>query len=510
MLSIKTALKPHQLEHLKLTTRKKRCVLADKPGKGKSIVALASFAHLCNHNLVDIAFVMGPLKNYTEKVWERECRTHSNINCISLDRIASLSKNKQDIARLIKTRGILIYAKHSHLKSQFNLIQYIFTCGVKVYTILDEFHAFRNPESSLHLRLKAILNTQPTAVIGLSATLLSKSLEDAYTLLDLIKPGVLGTRNFFIDNFCKTEEEVIGRTSFGLRKVRKVVGFSNIELFYKYVDGYLLSGSSTFAPEYHFVTYRLTDEELKVYRRIANGLAHRQVEDESDATWLKNAVSGGEVEVPKTQVLIDEHSSRFIYLQYGADGIISVDGEFSAKMSSKLTKLVEVLDPIIEKGLSCLIYVAYYESLNIVQKILAQRYKDKVKIVEASGRSVLEDGVVTQNTVAKKSHILLATKAGSESVSYFFINQVIFFHTPTVPDTVSQFVGRITRLNTLFPGDLHVTFITANNVDMYKLLLVSAKSNQIELLSGLDQNLPTGMRTKLSTKELKRRLIWNL
>ena len=182
-------------------------------------------------------------------------------------------------------------------------------------------------------------------------------------------------------------------------------------------------------------------------------------------------MAAGEVtRAPKTQVLIDEHSSRFIYLQYGADGIISVDGEFSAKMSSKLTKLVEVLDPIIEKGLSCLIYVAYYESLNIVQKILAQRYKDKVKIVEASGRSVLEDGVVTQNTVAKKSHILLATKAGSESVSYFFINQVIFFHTPTVPDTVSQFVGRITRLNTLFPGDLHVTFITANNVDMYKLL----------------------------------------
>lgn len=515
MITIKTKLKDYQTPHLEIMRRKRRVVLAEKPGRGKTLTTLAAFADICNRkdsegrSVVDIAFVMAPRSAYEKKVWEKECKAHTDIQSIDLERVSALIKNNQSLDRLLRKKGLLIYAKHSHLKSEFELIKRIFQSGLKIYFVLDEVHAFRNPESELTMRLRAILATNPMAVVGLSATLLSKGLEDSYHLLSLIKPGCLGDLAFFTDTFCRVEEQVIGRSQFGLRKIKKIVGFKNAELFNQYVKDYLLTGESTHTPKYQFHRYDLTKPELEIYRKIADGLAHRQIEGEPDSEWLKNTLKTS-VTTDKYLAPLDEYSSRFIYMQYAADGIISPLGEFSDDISSKIASLITVTDSIVKKGQSMLIYINYYESLKIVTSVLGKRYRDKVTIVESSGRNVLKEGIVTQHTVKLKPTIILATKAGSESESYFFMNNVVFFHTPTVPDTVSQFVGRITRLNTLFPNDLNVHFVTSANIDMYKLVLISSKSRQIELLSGLDENLPKGFRSRYSIKELKKRLLWAL
>ena len=98
-------------------------------------------------------------------------------------------------------------------------------------------------------------------------------------------------------------------------------------------------------------------------------------------------------------------------------------------------------------------------------------------------------------------------------MSYYYINNVMFFHYPTVPDTFVQTVGRITRINTLFKDNLHVWLMMKENIDMYKLLILSNKTKQMEQVAGEEMNVPdmfkdVSMRER-NLKRFKNKLLWN-
>ena len=124
----------------------------------------------------------------------------------------------------------------------------------------------------------------------------------------------------------------------------------------------------------------------------------------------------------------------------------------------------------------------------------------------------MADSDVTEAKCKLKPHVILCTKAASESASYYFIADVIFFHIPTVPHVFVQLNGRITRKNTLFPGDLHCWIFRSNNVDLYKLLVVSAKSFQMEIVQGEELNIPPDYKAIMQKadrlEKMKKILLW--
>ena len=112
-----------------------------------------------------------------------------------------------------------------------------------------------------------------------------------------------------------------------------------------------------------------------------------------------------------------------------------------------------------------------------------------------------------------KSHLILSTKAGSESSSFYYINNVILFHNPTVPETFTQIVGRITRVNTIFESDdLHVWIFRSDNIDLYKLGVVCHKAAQAEIVVNEEKNIPDEYKEKFKDADVvqmcKKYLLW--
>ena len=208
---------------------------------------------------------------------------------------------------------------------------------------------------------------------------------------------------------------------------------------------------------------------------------------------------------------VARHSSRFIYLQAATDGVLSERGTQDRQNGTKTTLLIKEIEKIAAKKESALVYFEYYSSLEVVERMLYEK-KLPIKILKSTGTSVLSDKDVTEASVKTKSHIILCTRAASESSSYYFMNNVILFHVPTTPSTFTQMVGRITRKNTLFMNDLHVHIFRSENIDLYKLILISIKSYQMELVSGEELSIPNTYKHYATQKgvvsKLKKMLLW--
>lgn len=211
---------------------------------------------------------------------------------------------------------------------------------------------------------------------------------------------------------------------------------------------------------------------------------------------------------------ITAHSSRFIYLQYAADGIIKDDGKLGKLSSSKHLMLLDLVSKIVEKRQSVLMYFSYYASLQTFEYQLNRMFAGKIRILKSTGKDSLDSNQIDEKMVSKIPHIILSTKAGSESVSYYYINNVIFANCPTVPDTMTQMVGRITRINTLYPDDLNVFIPRCPNVDDYKLLVVSHKTSLMEAVSEAEGNIPDVFKSVKWTsghlKKYKNELLWHI
>ena len=227
--------------------------------------------------------------------------------------------------------------------------------------------------------------------------------------------------------------------------------------------------------------------------------------------WINYIMNNDVDEKPPRIKDVNLHSSRFIYLQSAADGVLNSDGTLTKDNSTKINLLLDIVKSIVEKGQSCIIYFDYYFSLDVVKERV-ECSGLRCKVLESTGKSVLKAGEVTESSCKQIPHIILGTKASSESESYYFINNIIFFHIPTVPSTMIQTVGRITRKNTLYPNDLNVYIFRSNNIDLYKLITVSSKTYDMELVQGKERNIPDDYKSTItradSIDKYKRILLW--
>ena len=136
----------------------------------------------------------------------------------------------------------------------------------------------------------------------------------------------------------------------------------------------------------------------------------------------------------------------------------------------------------------------------------------KCRLLETTGEKTFKPDEISEQKVKQVPHFILTTKAGSASVSYYYINNVIMFHIPTTPETFSQTIGRISRVNTIHRGNLQAWVFRSENIDLYKLATVSHKAVQAEILTNNEQNIPPDYKQEFSSadniKLMKKLLLW--
>lgn len=507
-----TELFDSQKQFVNKLVRRAHTILSGKTGEGKTLSCLYAFAWIkdTTSKRYNNLLILAPLSAHKKHVWATDVKKFTNMSSISLDEFTDRVHNGEDIDTLLQKYDV-IYGKHTHVKTLAKeVIKYIVSKDAIV--CLDECHTFRNPKADLTIQTREALEGAK-AVWGITATTISTNIENLYNIVNFIYPKYLGTWTAFRNEYCKWHLENIYVAGGARRKVVKVDGILDEAKLWAKLEPVYIAGKSFFDLHFHYLDYELDEYESTLYTKITNGLT--MAKDEDPEVWFQNLFHdkyAGQ-EVPHLGSL-ERFSSRFIYLQYACDGIIDEDGTYLRGQSSKFKVLLAQLKEIIDKKQSVLVYFDYHASVATAEKLI-NYFFPSVRCLKSTGTHVLKDTDVTEKSVKNKPHVILCTRASAESASYYFINNVIFFHIPTVPSTFVQFVGRITRKNSLYPDDLHVYILRSRNIDLYKLVVVSTKTCWMEDAAGgtPERNVPEEYKRLCKTQKdlletAKQVLLW--
>lgn len=492
---------------------RRRCILSDKCGGGKTASVLYAFSYLKERGALKNLVVLTPLSAYEKEVWKKDMQKFTKLSFVDVEDLYKVTGG--DILKIRKAidKFDVIYGKHTHVKQDHirDLIWEVIKLSTTLFCI-DEVHAFRNPKSAMTMQLREMVKSSH-ALWGVTATTISRNIENLYNIVNLIYPWYLGPWSMFRDTYCNTMTRTIGydRATHRKRQTIEATSLKDPVGLRNKLAPILITGESFFNVKYQYVDYTLNDYEQSVYTKIARGIyieAEKEPED-----WFKWIMREDTyVQKPKAVGDVERYSSRFIYLQHAADGIISQDGSYTRMDSVKMKFLVDKVSAIVSKKQSVLIYFEYLASVNIA-KLMLEKYVKGCDILLSTGDDKLKEGVLTEARCKFKPQVVLCTRAASESTSYYFINNVIFFHNPTVPSTFIQMLGRITRKNSLYPDDLNCFIFRSQNIDLYKLLIVSGKTRLMEIASGeREENVPEDYKQLLDHAEAqakyKRVLLW--
>ena len=491
----------NQKANIKRLVTMKRALLTDRVGSGKSLSTLYSFCYLKEKGWADRMIVFTPLNAYTKKVWQKDIDKFTKLKAIDFEEV----NKKPDLF----VDNDVCYCKHTHLKQDYELLRRLCSNG-KTLVVVDEIHAFKNPKSQLTQALRfCIENTE--LFWGITGTTLSRSLEDTYNIINLIKPWYLGGFLQFRDRYCTTVKKIIGRNPDRSYKYAiEITGIKDPEAFRQKIQPLVITGESFLTVNFKYVDYVPSEQEQFIYRRIADGIT---MEAEDDDSWLQTVLTEENVYPPEVHHIkdINAHSSRFIYLQSAADGVLTEQGTQDCVTGTKMDRLVELIKEIVGKRQSVIVYFDYLCSLEAAEKRFKELDLD-VTFLRSTGSDVIKDGVVTEEGAKKHPYVIFGTRASSESVSYYFMNNVVFFHIPTVPHVFVQLVGRITRKNTLYPNDLNCYIFRSDNIDLYKLIMVSAKCAQMEITQGEELNMPPDYKQTINETQtldyVRKILLW--
>lgn len=504
----------NQVYNVKRLIHKRRCILSDKCGGGKTASVLFAFSFLKEKGHLQNLLVLTPLSALEKEVWKKDIVKFTTFTSISLDNLYKLvGESETKLTKALSTYDV-IYGKHTHVKAtgKGNVQSLIARIALRQTTLfcVDEIHAFRNPNSTLTLHLREITRNS-RALWGITATTISRNIENLYNIVNLVYPWYLGPWSMFRDTYCNTMQRTIGYDSVNKKK-RQVIEATTIKdpagLRAK-LEPILITGESFFTVKYNYVDYMLSDSEQKIYTKITQGISIDVDKDPDE--WFR-WVMENETKATKSIGDVDRYASRFIYLQYAADGIIASDGSYSRMESVKMLKLIELLNNIVAKRESVLVYFDYLASVEVAKRMI-EKYVKGVNVLLSTGDDKLKEGLLTEARCKLKPHIVLCTRAASESASYYFMNHVVFFHNPTVPSTFIQMLGRITRKNSLYPDDLNCHIFRSNNIDLYKLMIVSGKTRLMEVASGnVEENVPGDYKEIMERSEAqskyRRILLW--
>jgi SNF2 family DNA or RNA helicase len=183
---------------------RRRCVLADEQGMGKTITALGAFSEhyndpsKSNQRLLVITTAIGLLN------WRDECG-----KWIEEIPVRVLNVNKKNTGVPLEEAGVLIinYDSVDKYMSDIDLFS-------PTHIVIDEAHHVKNPDSARAKNVKKVIdNRESPYVWAADGTPLLRSNRDFYGLMKTINPNLiksLGGDRYFLKTYCGAHYQVIG------------------------------------------------------------------------------------------------------------------------------------------------------------------------------------------------------------------------------------------------------------------------------------------------------------
>ena len=485
----------HQIENIKNAVFKNHgiCLLLDEVGIGKTLTGLLIFFELFNLKLASSLLILSP-SNLVEEVWNKEFNKYFNDKY----KINILNKENIGLFNLGSKGQRFIISNHNSIREPFNnlLLKENWDC-----VIIDESHHIRNDDiklTKLCYSLKAIFK------ILLTATPVHNNGLDIFNQINLLKPGILGTRTEFkdlhigYDGLIKSPEilrERIENTKIRTRrtdtnlnfpkripKLFKIYKRSNQEkeIYQKILK--IIQGPykrsypgvlelikprrkatvSTFILQAILVLKELASHPISAIKTIDTKL-RCEVDKITDITGNKSDLE-----------IIDDLVNKF-----GDPDIWKLGSH------SKTDKLVELIPDFInksgEKPSKIIIYTEYIPSQMILKKLI-----NEAKMVNNTNSYDLhifngnidrreKNRILNIFNMTENNAILLSTDCGGEGLNLQVANTVINYDFPWNPMRIEQRIGRIDRSYKNRKKIYVYNFLTKGTIEDYIYAILNKK-----------------------------------
>lgn len=182
-------LKPHQLVAVEFSDHVKRLLLVDAIGTGKSYISIG--AALSNNSLPAAFVVQTHLPNqFKEKI---ENFSNLKVHIIKSGKPYSLPK-----------ADIYIF-RYSILGGWVDIFQQ----GFFKFAMFDEIQELRHGTSTVKGSAAKVLSLNVEKVLGTTGTPIYGYGIEMFNVMDIIKEGILGTRNDFVREWCEGNEKLV-------------------------------------------------------------------------------------------------------------------------------------------------------------------------------------------------------------------------------------------------------------------------------------------------------------
>lgn len=329
--------------------------------------------------------------------------------------------------------------------------------------VFDEAHVLKNPQTAGHAAARRLSGRR----IALTGTPVENQLTDAWSLLDLVVPGLLGTRRDFVRDY-RTPIEKHGDVTARARLMRKLKPFMLRRTKDAVADD---------LPAKSIVPVAITPgaAQLALYesQRL---LMQQRVRDEIARVGLMRA-----------QIMVLTALTRL--RQVCCDPRLLPGQGSKPPASAKLERLLELVDEMIAEGRRIIVFSQFTAMLNLIKPELDQRGHGWV---ELTGKSRDRKAPVARFQAGQVPLILVSLKAGGTGLNLTTADTVILYDPWWNPAVEAQAIDRAHRIGQRKPVFVY-RMIATGTIEEKILALQARKGALADALWSEDAATPVSL-----------------
>jgi SNF2 family DNA or RNA helicase len=443
---------PHQLETAQRVIQELggRAILADEVGLGKTIEAGLIIKEYQLRGLAKKILVLVPASLVLQ--WTRELNEKFRIG-------AYAQRNEWSWTQYDVVVASIDTAKRDPHKTAVLSVEWDML-------VVDEAHKLKNSRTKNWQMVNQIPNK---FMLLLTATPVQNDLKELHTLITLLRPGQLGSKEQFFEAHLTTSR---------VPKDAKLLKENLNEIM---IRNRRLDGGTTL-PKRHVtaVPLELSPEERELYddvQRFLKGEYHERKEARTSIlpliTLQREICSSTYAAMMTLEKILkrtrkEETQAEIAKLIHKAEQI---------RQYTKVEKVLEMIDAIDDK---CIIFTEYRATQDFLMYMLKKRGVPCVPFRGGFGRGKKD---WMKDLFQKKAKVLVATESGGEGINLQFCHHMINFDLPWNPMRLEQRIGRIHRLGQ--EQEVHVyNLSTRDTIEAHIVELLQEKIRMFEMVIG--------------------------
>ncbi len=466
----------HQLQTALTVLNKMRgqALLADEVGLGKTIEAGIILKELLIRGLVRKVLIITPASlmgqwqdelvtkfgeefviAHNDEDWQRE-KVITSMSRLRLPKHLKSVKGKRIFAA-IKEEQEAFTGALGMLKQEYDLL------------IIDEAHKLKHRSTQ---RFKFVSQIRKKYALMLSATPVHNDLTELYSLVTILKPGLLGTIRSFKRHFVASQDARHPKNEQHLKTLLSRVMVRNRR------SDVNITFPSRQSAIYHLT---LTDKERELYDAVSDYIRHEFKQETQhkyhllSLTTLQKELCSSSAAVRATLEKMAEREQYPEQTKARLRSFLALSDEIHE--NRKIQALLEILDTYPGKFL---VFTEFLHTMNAITDQLDER---------GISYQVFHGGLnFVQRRDAMRhfrhgARVLISTQTGGEGFNLQFCHQLVNYDLPWNPMMVEQRIGRLHRLGQ--QEDVSIFNLSIEHtIEAHVLDLLARKIKMFELVVG--------------------------